>query len=157
MAKIVFDGLETKEERKCIRTLTQFGLRRKIRVCWLMKLKIERINVPLGTSDVICLNWDMTLSLSSDFSPCGLYSLTGSPLMVLPKPKRSTAGTVLFYLLSTPRESGSLSPNNVDQTWLDVCTPELIIMPEKIEYYDWSSGVTCPSLDQGMISALLNP
>lgn len=87
MAQIVFDGLETKEERKCIRTLTQFGLRRKTRVCWLMRLKIERINVPLGISDFICLNWDLTLSRSSDFSPCRLYSLTGSPLMVLPKPK----------------------------------------------------------------------
>lgn len=74
MAKIVFNGLETKEEGKCIRTLTQFGLRRKTRVCWLMKLKIERINVPLGISDFICLNWDIALSLSSDFSPCGLYS-----------------------------------------------------------------------------------
>ena len=34
MAQIVFDGLETKEERKCIRTLTQFGLRRKTRVLY---------------------------------------------------------------------------------------------------------------------------
>lgn len=55
MTKIVFNVLKTKEERKCMRSLTQFGLRRKIGICCLMKLKIEKINVPLGLSNFICL------------------------------------------------------------------------------------------------------
>ena len=45
----------------------------------------------------------------------------------------------MFHQLSTPRESGSLFPNNADKIWLDMCAPELITMTKEMECYDWPS------------------